>query len=728
LISRWRARLPLIALAAQRPLYVAEYFGWRKQTSRTRIAQRSMDLSQSTYSGSAPRLGPPLSNFAPTAERIGQAWIDCSENYIRHRFDILGSGWMKIAHGSEPCGLEGEKLPPGPAVKADIDGAWIESRVNSANAAASRAIWKMIGGNYEPIDWQLDIKSGYRWKESEWFADGGVTPNVRGADVKLPWELSRCHPLTVLSFAYAKDRDERWVREMRAQILDFIAQNPPRFGANWKCAMDVGIRAANWIVALDLFLALGAKFDAEFLAVFARSLRDHALYIVTNLEWSPLVRANHYLADVAGLLFIAARLESTEETDSWLSFAAREVLFETSVQFQRDGSSFESSTSYHRLSAEMVAHAVAVIGGPARLRLASAASKPTGAWKPDRFPSLAPRDTSVDFANAQPAWLFERLERMAEFTSHVTKGNGRIAQIGDNDSGRFLKLDAVLIGTQEPREEFLVHGDLISTINGFFGRRDLERKARSAGIGRAWIESMTGGIRVSSYRSAERSDRPEEVRVSEADWEDLERLYSTVPREFRRELVLPLPMDIDMDQVEHVGYPDFGVYGFRAKRFTLLVRCGRFGKDGTGAHAHNDQLSCELEIDGVDCIVDPGSYLYTPRPDHRNLYRSTKAHFTPVVAGDREQGDLNQGLFYLNDRARGTCLVFEERRFAGRHDGFGEPVIRLIDIGAKGVRIRDFSETEPISWPPYEISNGRLRLKIVEFSDGYGRKGERSSA
>ena len=38
--------------------------------------------------------------------------------------------------------------------------------------------------------------------------------------------------------------------------------------------------------------------------------------------------------------------------------------------------------------------------------------------------------------------------------------------------------------------------------------------------------------------------------------------------------------------------------------------CLAVGQDGNGGHAHNDQLSIELNVDGEDWIADPGTYLY----------------------------------------------------------------------------------------------------------------------
>jgi hypothetical protein len=82
-----------------------------------------------------------------------------------------------------------------------------------------------------------------------------------------------------------------------------------------------------------------------------RSIYEHGLHIVTNLEWHDQVRGNHYLADIAGLAFIAAYLPSTSETDVWLAFVVQELVTEVKHQFYPDGGNFEGSTAYSLLFA-----------------------------------------------------------------------------------------------------------------------------------------------------------------------------------------------------------------------------------------------------------------------------------------------------------------------------------------------------------------------------------------
>ena len=90
--------------------------------------------------------------------------------------------------------------------------------------------------------------------------------------------------------------------------------------------MDVALRIVNVLLALDLFRDAGATFDRPFLDLVTRSTAEHARHIVEALEWAEAGRGNHYLSDILGLLFAAAYLPRSPETDAWLAFATREFL------------------------------------------------------------------------------------------------------------------------------------------------------------------------------------------------------------------------------------------------------------------------------------------------------------------------------------------------------------------------------------------------------------------
>lgn len=591
--------------------------GRRKVTA---VWRRRHDQRTTTYCKGAPA-GRLSCNLTVLDMGDGQGAIgELTARYLDHCFDLLGSGWTRLSGAVECRGLEGNLYCAE------------ETPINAANRDESERIRGLIDAAYEPIDWHLDFKSGYGWGRDVWYLDIAYG-HLPGVDIKVPWELARMQHLPTLAqaFAYAEKPDVL-AREFRNQVLDFIADNPPRFGVNWRCTMDVGIRVANWLVACDLFVAAGASFDDEFENVFARSVLEHARHITTNLEWDPDFRANHYLANIAGLLFAAAYLPRNEETDGWLSFAMRELETEVLRQFNADGSGFEASTAYHGLSMEMSRYATAMV-----LKLG------------DR--------STFQFSDA----YFARLAAAARFAHDIIKPNGCIAQIGDNDSGRFLKL---------------VGDDHLEPVAAHVDHPALHLSEEFSPSGRVLLDA---------------------------------------------EFVLPAAGLTD--DLRMVAYPDFGLYIWRSARLFLSVRCGPIGLNGRGAHAHNDQLAVELNIDGEDWIADPGSYLYTPLPERRDEYRSVKAHFAPRL-GEQEPGNLRLGLFWLGDEARAEVLRFEPDGFIGRHRGFGVAVYREVILRAGTIRVRDFIDDGGKDAPKIVVRNAdevpaALDLK-VPFSPAYG--------
>lgn len=675
-----------------------------------------------------------------------------SEMYLAHCFDLLGSGWVRVVHGMSCRGLEGHRFEMGMPVTPDREGKWLAGRVSQGNLKTAQQLWRLVDEGYAPIDWHLDFKSGYRWPETVWYRDVPVPP-AAGADVKVPWELARMQHLPILALAYGyasggrKGVKERsiYAKEFRNQVLDFIATNPPRFGVNWYYAMEVGIRAANWMVAYDLFQAYGAEFDPDFETAIRRSIYEHGRHIVGNLEWHPGLRTNHYLANVVGLLFIAAYLPRTKETDTWLAFSVQELVKEVKHQFYPEGANFEASTCYHRLSAEMVTWATAlVLGLPEEKREALESYNHRSIRG---FPNLSPAPlphyqlSGTDRMIPFPPWYIERVERMAEFTMHLTKPNGQIAQIGDNDSGRFLKIGTGyrIISIKEARERYsnlegyvglpdhaeyfdedhLDHGSLVAGIDALFGRDTPRNDKGSAAMASNLVRSFAKGNNLPSSRKTREGGTARRIRIGDkGEFQNRLKEILSLPGTISLEHEIPVPGGGLLQDLELYAYPDFGVFEYRTKRIFLLNRCGSIGQDGVGGHAHNDQLSIELNVDGEDWIADPGTYLYTPLPERRDEYRSVRAHFAPRL-GDKEPGHMDPGLFRLGDEAKGKCIYFHEDGFIGMHKGYGIPLYRFVSIKTDSISVVELcASVSPDS--NFGIGLTEFRKSAQPFSPGYG--------
>jgi hypothetical protein len=721
---------------------------WRKAVRRIKSASaqrahRARDRYCSSYEP-APVSGPlflhlqtfPLQEAAEHPETLRAL----TEHYLAHRFDLLGSGWVPVHHGAECRGVEGHRY--GHVAQATLP---LPDRINPANRRESLRLQDLLEGDYRPIDWQLDFKSGFRWREDCWYKDIPISTGCPGADIKVPWELARCQHLPQLALAYGLARAGtpgfrdalEYQREFRNQIIDFMAGNPPRFGVNWACPMDIGIRVANWLMAYDLFVAAGAEFDNAFVAALSRSVHEHGVHIAGNLEWNEAFRSNHYLADQAGLLFAGAYLPRGTTSDDWIHTAAVELLIEIPAQFNGDGSNFEASTCYHRLSAEMAIYSVALLSSILRGRL------------PLPWQVSATRQGAVPTRWENDGQIFSRaltgiLERAAEFSMHATKEDGRVAQIGDNDSGRFFKLQpaCTTMTVEQARrqhenlsgyavlpngdtywlEDSLDHRHLAGAIGALFARRDLADFAGPFGLDAAVIRILAGGRRFPGYRDDAQPIKASSARKgTDQEFAAIETRLQSLPGTGRQSYRFPLPAAIRRDTIETFGYPDFGLFIFKANGFYLTIRCGPQGQAGNGGHDHHDQLSVELVINGHAHALDPGTYLYTALPERRNEYRAAAAHFAPRIAG-MEPGSLAQ-LFSLPDLAHAECLYFGTAGFIGRHHGYGTPVYRVVRFADHHVEIHDYAESGTLEACRFsDTGTINSHYQGPPFSAGYGMR------
>jgi len=259
------------------------------------------------------------------------------------------------------------------------------------------------GEGYQSIDWHIDFKSNYSWNPKTFFRSIRYG-HVEGIDIKLPWELSRFQHLNTLGQAYILTKDAKYAEEFKNQIMDWIINNPVGFGVNWKCTMDVAIRAANWLVVQEYFSDKDV-FSKEFWQTFYSSIYEHGRFIIKHLENRRGLTNNHYISDLAGLFFIAVYCPFFKESKSWQQFALTELSKEIEKHIYPDGCNFEGSTSYHRLSLELFFYA-----------------------------KLLGERAGIKF----PISYEDRIRKMFEFSLYCIKPTGMVPQIGDNDSGRFF--------------------------------------------------------------------------------------------------------------------------------------------------------------------------------------------------------------------------------------------------------------------------------------------------
>lgn len=617
-----------------------------------------------------------------------------AKNIIDHRFNLLGSGWVKVAHGEEYPGLEGHRYPPQAA--AEDKETKIKNTTNDSNISFSHGIVLRIEDDYELIDWQMDFRSGYRWSEKQWYKDI-VYGNKPGADIKMPWELGRMQHLVWLAYAYSLADSgiggfadaAAYYSEFKNQILDFTASNPPRFGAQWMNSMDVGIRAANMLVAYDFFRQAGAEFDEEFDRIFVQSIYNHAVHILENLEWSSGMRANHYLANIAGLVFISAYLPASEESGLWISFALQELINETLYQFGADGGNFEASTSYHRFSAEMIIYSLSLLMTLHEDIVRQIENYDYTKWNYSRplkrqrtVKYVVPADSKRIL---MPEYLWDRIIALVRFNYQILGPDYSPPQTGDNDGGRFIKFTPDFDKIPKDRAEGLF--DPMPETAPDSGYYLFENPNDHRNVLTAFASLFPG-----------MEFFPDEF-IKPLDYSIISRIKGLKNRKYsktlRKKLDNPFRMISGRHEAVRIHFQDFGMYIYRSERYMATFRAGSTGQKGKGGHAHNDQLSVCWSVKGENFLVDPGTYAYTSLPHRRNQYRSTAMHNTIGIEG-REQNawdnDSPGDLFWMQkDRANARFLKVEERLVYATHNGFGAETTRLITFRYDSMDVIDHS-------------------------------------
>ena len=221
----------------------------------------------------------------------------------------------------------------------------------SADQITNEHCWPLFGNaNHQFIDWHRDPFSGYEWP-LDFYGDLKLQRND-GSDVRAVWELNRLGHLLTLARAYSLNSDRRFSAEFFRQVESWDSRNPLGFGVNWSCAMEVALRAINLLGAFVVFRR-ATDFDSDKLARLLRIFDQHGRFIREHLEFSYIATSNHYLSNVAGLLWLGIMLPELEDAAAWRAFGLRELQREMDKQVLPDGADYESSTGYHRLVLEL---------------------------------------------------------------------------------------------------------------------------------------------------------------------------------------------------------------------------------------------------------------------------------------------------------------------------------------------------------------------------------------
>ena len=467
---------------------------------------------------------------------------------------------------------------------------WIDRAVEEAERLCKHEITLLghapvqLGGE---INWHRDPVTGGIWERRFW-ADYRPAQDSGGEDPKIIHELNRHQHLPRLAKAYLLTGDERYVIEAVAQLKSWIDQNPPGRGINWQSSLEIAIRAISWL--WTIFPLLSSKsFDEASAQRIGDSLfaqLEH-VYRYTSRFTSP----NTHLIGEAAALFIAGLVFQDQKRPAvWLRRSTAMLAETAEKQVLEDGVYGELSSCYHCYALDFYLQAMA----------------------------LAEHN-----ASQFPVPVTQKVRGMLEFLMRLTRPDGTLPLLGDDDGGRALALD---------KSDYRAFQDGLCLGAVLYRRGDFKHQAGAFCEEALWMSGIHG-------------------------WEVYGQLRAKKPAETQ------------------AYYPCAGYLvqrsGWGPLDSHLVLDCGGLGIL-TGAHAHADALSVTLFGRGKELLVDPGTYVYNCAPEWRSHFRSTRAHNTVTIddQDQAEQGGTFRWKTGLRTRAATEFALSGVEYVEGEHDGY----------------------------------------------------------
>ncbi len=293
------------------------------------------------------------------------------------------------------------------------------------------------------INWQRDYRTGKEWPIKRLSA-AELLDVENPSDIKLPWEINRFHQVWWLGKAYWATHNEEYARKFGELVDDWAGKNPTGMGPNWSIAMEVAIRACNWIAGYYFFCD-STSLSAEFWQRFLKNLVLHGRYIDHHLEYAKR-NGNHLLSDIVSLLFLGVLFGSSSFGRQWKTTSIEALQEEMETQVYPDGVNYEKSLGYHRLVLELFYTATILC----------------------QYNKIPLRGS-----------FMKRLEKMFEFTLAYTRPDGSAPVVGDADDARLFQFSA--------REDFNDHRHALSVGALLFNRGDFGAAAGGFAQDSLWL-------------------------------------------------------------------------------------------------------------------------------------------------------------------------------------------------------------------------------------------------
>lgn len=196
-----------------------------------------------------------------------------------------------------------------------------------------------------PPDWHYNYSSQERapsdmhWSRIDDFEHG---------DIKFIWELSRFGFVYDLVRVYWRTNNEKYPELFWTLVEDWMANNGPNLGVNWKCGQEATFRVMAWCWGLYGF-GDSAISTPERIAGLAKMIFLSGIRIERNIGYAISQKNNHSISEAVGLWTIGLLFPELKNAGRWKS-KGKELIETLTLQLiDEEGAFSQNSVNYHRL-------------------------------------------------------------------------------------------------------------------------------------------------------------------------------------------------------------------------------------------------------------------------------------------------------------------------------------------------------------------------------------------
>lgn len=256
-----------------------------------------------------------------------------------------------------------------------------------------------------PPEWHVNPATGQRLPSDRHWSRFG---EFDFGDIKLVWEPSRFSFVFDLVRAYWRTSDDDVAERFWQLVENWRTENPPQYGANWKCGQEVAMRVLAWCFGLHGFLDSPATTPAR-VAQLGQMIAVSARRIEANVGYAISQRNNHGISEAAALWTVGCLFPEFRHAEGWQRVGRLLLEREARSLIGTDGAFSQHSMNYHRLMLQTYLWS---------MRLAELQDVP---FSPE---------------------LYQRIQAAGDFLDQVQdEETGRVPNYGQNDGALLLPLN-----------------------------------------------------------------------------------------------------------------------------------------------------------------------------------------------------------------------------------------------------------------------------------------------